>query len=90
MSAHTPAEHSEPARRRVIRASELGQYAYCARAWWLQAIREIQPANTRDLQQGDAAHRQHGRAVWLAGALRWMAIGLLALAIALALVMALR
>lgn len=75
---------------RVIRASELGQYAYCARAWWLQTIREIQPANARDLRQGEAAHRQHGRAVWLAGALRWMAIGLLTLAIVLALVMLLR
>ncbi len=79
-----------PVKSRVIRASELGQYAYCARAWWLQTIRGIPPANTRDLQQGEATHRRHGQTVWLAGALRWAAIGLLALAILLALVMAVR
>ncbi len=79
-----------PIKGRVIRASELGQYAYCARAWWLQTIREIPPANRRDLQQGEMAHRQHGRTVWLAGVLRWVALGLLALAILLALVTALR
>lgn len=77
-----------PLRGRVIRASELGQYAYCARAWWLQTIREIAPANARELRQGEAAHQQHGRAVWLAGALRWVAFGLLALAILLALLKA--
>ncbi len=79
-----------PAKGRIIRASELGQYAYCARAWWLQTIRGAEPANTRDLRQGEAAHRQHGRAVWLAGAARWAAIGLLALAALLALLAALR
>ncbi|MGQ9903777.1 MAG: hypothetical protein ACUVRU_05400 [Anaerolineae bacterium] len=79
-----------PTRGRVIRASELGQYAYCARAWWLQAIRGVAPANSRDLQQGEAAHRQHGRAVWLAVVARQAAIALLALAVLLALLAALR
>ena len=79
-----------PTKGRVIRASELGQYAYCARAWWLQTIRGVAPANTGALQQGEAAHRQHGRAVWLAGVARRVAIGLLALAALLALLTALR
>lgn len=55
---------------RVIRASELGQYSYCARAWWLSAIMGVQPANVRELNAGSAAHERHGRKVWLAGALR--------------------
>jgi hypothetical protein len=55
---------------RVIRASELGQYCYCARAWWLSTIMGVQPDNVRDLYAGSAAHERHGRTVWLAGALR--------------------
>lgn len=55
---------------RVIRASELGQHSYCARAWWLSAIMGVQPANVRELSAGSAAHERHGRKVWLAGALR--------------------
>ena len=65
---------------RIIRASELAQYRYCARAWWLQSVKGVQPANTRDLAQGEAAHRRHGQTVWLAGALRWVAIGLVVVA----------
>ncbi|MCS7060047.1 MAG: hypothetical protein RMN25_02675 [Anaerolineae bacterium] len=68
---------------RVIRASELGQYDYCARAWWLHTVQGAQPANAGELAAGEAVHRRHGRAVWLAAALRWAAIGLLVLAAAL-------
>ena len=68
---------------RVIRASELAQHAYCARAWWLQGVKGVPPSNTRELEQGEAAHRRHGRTVWLAGALRWTALALIALAVVL-------
>lgn len=79
---------SQPPQRRIIRASELGQYAYCARAWWLQRIAGIAPTNTQDLAAGTAAHQQHGRAVWLAGALRWAALALVLVAILIALLSA--
>jgi len=65
---------------RIIRASEIGQYKYCARAWWLGSVMGVPSANTRELAQGYKAHRRHGQGVWLAAALRWLAIGLIVLA----------
>ncbi len=65
---------------RIIRASELGQYKYCARAWWLGSVMGVPSANTRELAQGEVTHRRHGQAVWLAVALRWLAVGLIVLA----------
>ncbi len=65
---------------RVIRASEIGEYLYCRRAWWLRHIQGHQSANVRELESGTAVHGWHGRLVWLGGALRLVAILLLALA----------
>ena len=48
---------------RVIRASEIGQYDFCAKAWWLGSIEGVQPSNIRGLQAGTAAHEEHGRQV---------------------------
>ena len=66
---------------RVIRASEIGEYLYCHRAWWLRRVRGYKSANVRELAAGTAAHATHGRWVWLGGALRLMAVLLAALAI---------
>jgi len=49
--------------RRYTRASEVGQYAYCARAWWLGYVRGVRPSNVRELQAGQSEHRHHGRQV---------------------------
>ena len=68
-------------RLRVIRASEIGQYAYCAKAWWLGSVQGVASANTRELAQGEQAHRAHGRSVWLADALRAVAIAAFVLAV---------
>lgn len=68
-------------RQRVIRASEIGQYKYCAKAWWLGSVMGVPSANTRELAHGEAVHQQHGRTVWLAGALRWVALALLVVAV---------
>ena len=48
---------------RVIRASEVGQYAYCARAWWLGQIQGLESSNVREMAQGDQAHEAHGELV---------------------------
>ncbi len=48
---------------RLIRASEVGQYVYCARAWWLGDVLGYQSAHGQEMAAGHAAHRLHGRAV---------------------------
>ena len=49
--------------RPYVRASEVGQYVYCARAWWWNTVQGVQPANVDELQDGQTMHRQHGRRV---------------------------
>ena len=70
---------------RMIRASEIGTYTYCARAWWYQH-RGIGSSNQVALADGTTAHRQHGRSVLLTDLAR--ALGLLALLAALILLIA--
>ncbi len=52
-----------------IRASEIGDYLYCRRSWWLKRSRGIAPENVRELDRGIQHHRQHGtlvqNAIWL-------------------------
>ena len=77
----------------VIRASELGEYAYCARAWWLGRVLGYRPANLGRLAAGEAAHVRHGQKVVSSHRLQRWAYVLLALALlagALLLVLALR
>lgn len=81
--SHNPPRSADPNPAdpgRVIRASELGQYAYCAKAWWLGSVAGVASTNTEALARGTAAHAAHGRTVWLSSALRWAAIGLVVLA----------
>jgi CRISPR/Cas system-associated exonuclease Cas4 (RecB family) len=64
----------------LIRASELSQYAYCARAWWLGRVMGYRSANVEAMQAGAARHRAHGRAVEGAYRRRRLALTLLVLA----------
>ena len=50
---------------RVIRASEIGAYSYCAHAWWLGSVKGRRTDDVRRLQTGRAAHERHGRQVML-------------------------
>lgn len=52
-------------RERLIRASEIGEYVYCHRSWWLHAVVGVEPAGRQRREQGVARHAQHGRQVWL-------------------------
>jgi CRISPR/Cas system-associated exonuclease Cas4 (RecB family) len=72
----------------IIRASEVGEYMYCARAWWLRRVAGLEPAGRERRELGSALHRRHGRAVAGSGALLLAAV-LLALA-ALALILIVR
>jgi len=47
----------------VIRANELGQYSFCALAWWLTNVEGVPSANVRELEAGTSAHERHGRTV---------------------------
>jgi CRISPR/Cas system-associated exonuclease Cas4 (RecB family) len=65
----------------VIRASELGEYAYCARAWWLGRVLGYRPVNLERLAAGEAAHLQHGQKVVSSRRLQRWAYVVLALAV---------
>ena len=67
---------------RVIRASEIGEYVYCHRAWWLHQVQGHASDNVHELAAGTARHARHGRQVSLAAALRVLAVLLLLAALA--------
>jgi hypothetical protein len=73
-----PATSDSNALTPVIRASEIGQYVFCHRAWWLGSVQGYQPVDDRLLAAGTQTHLQHGRVV--ARALRWRQVGYLLLA----------
>ena len=61
---------------RTIRASELGSFLFCRRAWWYQSQGEASQ-NQSELAGGSEFHRHHGRSVILSGLLRtvgWLLI----------------
>lgn len=62
--------------RPVIRASEIGRFIYCNRAWWYDR-RGVAPTNVQELERGAAYHRQHGQAIRRANTLRALALLLL-------------
>lgn len=70
---------------RTIRASEIGAYLYCQRAWWYQKNGQA-PANLGELAAGSELHRRHGRAVLSAGCLHTLAYLVLLAALAVAVV----
>ena len=71
-------------RRPAIRASEIGEYVFCHRAWWLRHVEGYESANTRQMEAGTAAHARHGRTVGLGATLRSLAVLLVLAAIAVA------
>ncbi len=70
---------------RVIRASEIGQYVYCAHAWWLGNMEGIPSSHLEEMATGEAVHRRHGRGVRAALLLRRLAYAALLLAAMVAL-----
>jgi hypothetical protein len=76
---------------RVVRASELGQYSFCAKAWWLGSVDGVPSANVREMDAGTSAHEQHGQAVQISVWLNRVGVACLILGVlVLALLMVLR
>jgi hypothetical protein len=48
---------------RVIRASEIGEYVYCHRAWWLGRVKGVENVNRTQMEAGVVRHRAHGQTV---------------------------
>jgi hypothetical protein len=67
---------------RPIRASEVGSYLFCARAWWYQQ-QGIESTNQVEMNAGTELHRSHGRRVIISGFTRIMAYILFLLALVL-------
>lgn len=73
---------------RTIRASEIGEYSYCSRAWWYRHVVKLAPpgdGSSSRLARGSEAHQRHGRQVARASTLRSIGVvlavlGLMALA----------
>jgi len=54
---------TDPTRSKVLRASEIGSYEYCARGWWLSRVRGYPSAHQERMALGEEDHLHHGRAV---------------------------
>ena len=73
---------------RIIRASEIGEYVFCHRAWWLHQIQGVESANRELMRAGVVKHQAHGQAVIRSNALQRAAILFLFIAIAAAILFA--
>jgi hypothetical protein len=53
--------------RSLVRASDIGAWAFCRRAWYLAQVKGVAHQRPDVLAQGTAAHVSHGRRVRRAG-----------------------
>jgi hypothetical protein len=64
----------------MIRASEIGTYQFCRRAWWYQ-LQGYEPDNQADLTRGSDIHEQHGKKLLVSNCVQYLAYGSILLAI---------
>jgi len=61
---------------RILKASEIGSFVYCQRAWWYQR-QGVKTQNVAELASGRRLHDRHGWQVLSAGLLQRVALVLL-------------
>ncbi|HEX8993236.1 MAG TPA: hypothetical protein VF784_16255 [Anaerolineales bacterium] len=66
----------------VIRASEIGSYLFCRRAWWYRK-QGMESENQAEMAAGTELHRKHGRQVIAAGFLQTAGYAVLLVAVLL-------
>ena len=71
--------------RKLIAATELAEFVYCAKAWELKYVRRVEPSSkTQQLQvEGNAWHASQGRQLARGDSFRRAAFAALALAVIL-------
>jgi hypothetical protein len=57
----------------LIQASELAQYGFCRRAWWLDVVKNIPIEYEANLKRGQQIHARYGGEV--RAAIRWQQVG---------------
>jgi hypothetical protein len=65
---------------KIIRASEIGTYQFCQRAWWYQ-LQGFKPENKAELTGGSQVHEKHGRKVMASTCLQLIAYASLLIAV---------
>ncbi len=77
--SRTPGSGSDspPDELPLIRASELAQYHFCHRAWWLSTVKGMPSRSQAALARGTRQHQHHERQVYAAG--RWRQLSLMLL-----------
>lgn len=74
----------------IIRASEIGEYVHCERAWWLGHVQGVENANRAVMDAGTERHREHGLRVWRATVMRYAAMLMFAVAAGALMVLVMR
>ena len=67
--------------RSLVRASDIGLWANCHRAWWLAKVKGAEHQNPALLAAGVTAHAAHGAQVQAAGTARRLGLILIAAAL---------
>ncbi len=65
---------------KIIRASEIGTYQFCHRAWWYQQ-QGFEPDNKLEIAFGNEMHENHARMVQRGNCLQFIAYVSLLLAV---------
>jgi hypothetical protein len=73
-----------PPNRSLVRASDIGVWTDCHRAWWLARVRQIPHRDPARLAYGQQHHEAHGRRLQLAHRLHKTGLALAGLALLLA------